>query len=145
MDITFYRITDAPNKLEKTLENGYILTGTLRADTEIINPTIRVGFDCSAYNYVYIPVFNRYYFINSIKVVNNHMWEISCVVDVLMTYKDAIKTLVAELNNTANPNPYNANADYPTEVRIDTKQIDFPYSFERDNYMIMVAVGSGLV
>lgn len=145
MNITLYKITDATNKLEKTLENGIIISGTLRAQTSIINPKFKLGFDCSAYNYIYVPAFNRYYFITNITTINNNIWEIECAIDVLMTYKDNIKSLDAILSNGANPNPYNTDADYPREVRTNVKRIDFNYTFVRNNYMVMVAVGSGLI
>lgn len=145
MVITLYRINEPSNKLEKTLENGVSITGTLRADTSITSPVIKLGFDCSAYNYLYIPVFNRYYFITDITILSNTMFEISTQVDVLMTYSDEIKALNAILANGENINPYNSDADYPTEIRTEVKKIDFPYTFAQDDYMVMVAVGSGLV
>lgn len=145
MVIILYRIDEPTNKLEKTLENGVSVTGTLRADTSIITPTIKLGFDCSAYNYMYIPVFNRYYYITDITILSDTMFEITTQVDVLMSYADSIKNLTAILTNGENINPYNSDADYPTEIRTEVKQIDFPYTFAKDDYMVMVAVGSGLV
>ena len=41
-------------------------------------------------NYVYIPEFNRYYFINDIISIRTNMWRLNMHVDVLMSYKDSI-------------------------------------------------------
>lgn len=41
-------------------------------------------------NYVYIPDFNRYYFINDIISIRNNMWRLNMHVDVLMSYKKEI-------------------------------------------------------
>lgn len=46
-------------------------------------------------NYCYIPDFNRYYFVQNITSVAIDLWRVSLKVDVLMTYKNVIKTLNA--------------------------------------------------
>lgn len=140
-----YTINEPSNKLVKTLKDGVTITGTLRMDTSIISPIIKLGFDCSAYNYLYIPVFKRYYFITDIKVLSNSMFEIYTQIDVLMSYADAIKATTAVLTSGENINPYNADANYPTEVRTELKKLEYPYTFAKDDYMVMIAVGSGLV
>ena len=56
-------------------------------------------------NYMYIPLFNRYYFINDIISVRNHLWRVTSNVDVLMSYKDQIletNTFVARNQNEFN-------------------------------------------
>lgn len=56
-----------------------------------------ISSDVSLYyaNYVYIPEFSRYYYINDIIVVTNALIQINTDVDVLMSFKDAILTLDA--------------------------------------------------
>ena len=46
--------------------------------------------DIPTFNYVYIPVFNRYYFVDNIVSVRNRLWRISMSVDVLMSFKEQI-------------------------------------------------------
>lgn len=46
-------------------------------------------------NYVYIPDFNRYYFINDIVSVRQNLWRIVLHVDVLMSYKKEISNTYA--------------------------------------------------
>lgn len=41
-------------------------------------------------NYLYIPDFNRYYFINDITSVRNNLWRLTTHVDVLMSYQKEI-------------------------------------------------------
>jgi hypothetical protein len=42
-------------------------------------------------NYMYIPSFSRYYFINNVISINNEICEVHAHVDVLSTYKDEIR------------------------------------------------------
>lgn len=49
-------------------------------------------------NYVYIPEFNRYYFINDIISIRTNMWRLDMHVDVLMSYKNQIKQMNAFVN-----------------------------------------------
>lgn len=56
-------------------------------------------------NYVYIPDFNRYYFINDITSVRQNLWRLSLHVDVLMSYKKEINNTYAFISR--NENVYN--------------------------------------
>lgn len=49
-------------------------------------------------NYVYIPEFNRYYYINDIISIRTNMWRLNMHVDVLMSYKKQIKQMNAFVN-----------------------------------------------
>lgn len=71
MNITFYRVSDPPNKLIKNI-TGVI--GTARAlsptgQINVLNPVITVAYDSTNgdklinANYAYIDTFHRYYFI----------------------------------------------------------------------------------
>ena len=97
LSVTLYNSTSPVEKIEKTLTAGGTYSCSLKDTTSVLNPVIivRTSDPVYNYNYVYIQEFDRYYFINDIKSVNNNVWEISAHVDVLETYKDAI------LSNTA--------------------------------------------
>lgn len=61
-------------------------------DTSIMTPTFKIARESSSiisYNYCYCSNFNRYYFITDIRSYQN-FWYISCVCDVLATYKSTI-------------------------------------------------------
>ena len=93
MTLTLYKNNSEQNAVTKSLTQVQTLTGTLRNGTSIIDPVILVSdvSDISGVNYCKINEFNRYYFINNIKSVNNNLWELSCHVDVLQSYADEIR------------------------------------------------------
>lgn len=72
----------------------YVIDNNLRYVTyngiKIIWDTFINDYVLSA-NYVYIPDFNRYYFINDITSVRQNLWRLTLHVDVLMSYKNEIK------------------------------------------------------
>ena len=94
MDITLYYNSSEDNKLSKSLTNELLVQGTLRDRSDLLNPDILMkGVDFTIYNYAYIPVFNRYYFIRGYDIYRNDMYIVSMEVDVLQTFKDEIKNL----------------------------------------------------
>lgn len=84
--------------VSKTLDTGISISDVvLKRDTSILKPILHVAtnYDITAYNYMYISNFNRYYFIDDIVSVGYERWEISGHVDVLQTYKDIIEEQTA--------------------------------------------------
>lgn len=83
-----------PHQLDKSLETVMQVSGNLREGTSIIDPVIKIECDLASVakcNYMYIPVFGRYYFITDISSVTTDLVEFSCHVDVLNTYKQQIR------------------------------------------------------
>ena len=93
MTLTLYKNNSEQNAVTKSLTQVQTMTGTLRNGTSIIDPVILVSdvTDISGVNYCKIDEFNRYYFINNIKSVNNNLWELSCHVDVLQSFATEIR------------------------------------------------------
>jgi hypothetical protein len=82
------------NKMDKAITPIATLSGTLKETTSIIDPVIIIEGNLSDYtgcNYMTIEAFGRSYFVNNIKSVNNGLIEITAHVDVLSTYKNAIR------------------------------------------------------
>lgn len=82
------------NRLDKSLTDLITLSGTLRAETSVIDPVIIVEGDLSSFvncNYMTIDSFNRKYFVNNIRSIRNGLFEITAHVDVLTTYANQIR------------------------------------------------------
>lgn len=107
--IVLYNNNSEPNRVNKTeyLQKYADILGSLRDSCSIINPTITFEFSSfPTFNYAYIPIFNRYYFVDSIVSVRKNLWEISLSIDPLMTYKENIlkqKAFIARNEFTFNP------------------------------------------
>ena len=106
--IKLYHNKAEANRVDKT---NYItlvkeVLGVLRESTSIIDFSVVLELDTFPnFNYVYIEIFNRYYFVSDIVSVNKNIWEVSLSCDVLMSYKDAINACTAFVDR--NENTYN--------------------------------------
>lgn len=92
-------ISDPRNKIKKSPKWEYELTGTLRDSCDVSNPSVdlRIGDSVSIKiptltkcNYMYIPNFNRYYYITNIRIVRNTIATVSGHVDVLKSFQSEI-------------------------------------------------------
>ena len=98
------------NKLDKTITDIATLSGVLKQETSIIDPVFIIEGDISQYincNYCTISTFGRSYFINNIRSIKQNLFEISCHVDVLSSFKTQIRNNTAILKRSeANWNLY---------------------------------------
>lgn len=91
--------------LDKTVSGVATLTGELRNDSNIVNPSILVNASASSIagcNYMTIEAFNRSYFITDITSVSNTLSIVSGHCDVLSTYKSAIRSSAAIVSRSDN-------------------------------------------
>ena len=104
MRVELYINNSEVEKVVKNLTTLQSLEGTLREATSILNPTIKIEglTDIDKINYMYIPDFARYYFVNDIRSIRNNLYEVSAHVDVLMTYAEQIKQQKAVIRRQEN-------------------------------------------
>lgn len=107
-----YNMTCERIKIDKTrhLTQYLQLKGVFRSAVDVENPLLTLYLDAyPAFNYVYLPFFNRYYFVVGVRNISKNIYEINLKVDVLYTYKDEIKNCLAEIirsSITEKQNPY---------------------------------------
>ena len=120
--IDLYKYSGESNRLDK---NNYLtpivsVKGFFRDEVSIINPVIRIEYEgVFDINYIYIPKFKRYYFIDDVVSVRTNMWEISCSVDVLMSYSSSIRNMTAFIDR----NEFEYNEMIPDDNRIFTPEV----------------------
>lgn len=94
-----YQYVGEKNVIHKSsnLQNPNLIAYQLNDSCNILNPSLLIDTSdmklvdyIMKYNYIYIPLFERYYYITDIVAVRNYIWQIDCKVDVLMTYNSDI-------------------------------------------------------
>lgn len=145
MDLRLYYTSDENNKINKSLSNGVILTGTMRDSSSIINPVILVeGSSFSEYNYAYIPQFDRYYFIKGITNYRNNLWILELECDVLMSFKSSILNMNCILIETEDRGADRYLADsrvWVAKVKDKTDIINFPNGLLANGEYILITAG----
>lgn len=144
MRLNLYKNLSDKNHVDKNItQMGNQLTGTLRDNCSIINPVIEIesytGFDFAECNYAYIPEFKRYYYINNI-TLKNKMYELTMHVDVLMSYKDEIRSNTAVISRQENNyNLYLQDGVFKTKAFSHIQVVQFPDGFSDFNFIFSVA------
>lgn len=147
MKITLYFNNSEPNKMRKNLAEVSTVDGTLRTQSSVIDPVVRIAgeLNLSKVNYMYIDGFQRYYFINDIVSVRTGIWEISAHVDVLSTYANQVSVLPCVIGR--NEYEYNLFLDddrFLVNSNRLVQTVEFPNKFPTSgsNYIITISGGS---
>lgn len=144
MEIILYITSSEKNAINKQLQSGVTLSGTLRNESSVINPSIVIQIDNpSQYNYCYIPDFNRYYFITDIISVRNDLWRLKCNVDVLMSFQSQILNLdvIVSDNSLPDTETYMNGDQWQTLVKTSTYVINFPSGLLDNGEYILITSG----
>lgn len=145
MNIVLYENYSEKEAIVKDIQSAYTLTGSLRGESSIINPSFLIEHsNPSNYNYCYIADFGRYYFISNITSVRTGIWKIDCSVDVLMSFQDEILALDVTVSDASvgDQRPTYMNGDvWKTTVKTKTDVIVFPSGLLDDGEYILITSG----
>lgn len=110
MNLTFYNNTGDIRQLNKSItavKSG--VTAQVGYAVTLTDPSFVMDYDASLVNanYVYVAEWGRYYYVNNRTMLNGNQIELTCHVDVLMSFKDAILSsdCIAE-RSASKVNPY---------------------------------------
>lgn len=116
----------------------------LKKPTGVVHPTLELtGGNMSAFNYAYIPTFNRYYYVTEWTSLNAHMWEAQLEVDVLASYReqilgsDAFVQYAESDYNTMIPDPRLPKSDSCQNIKY-----EFPLTYFDSTGCIVLSVVS---
>lgn len=144
MEITLYVNNSEVNRIGKNLTNAFTLSGTLREQTNVIEPDILITMgNPTEYNYAYIPLFKRYYFIKDITSVRNGLWRLHLTVDTLETYKNEILNCSCILDNTNETglDNYLTGGNWVAKVKDKTEIKTFPNGLLDTGEFILITAG----
>lgn len=145
MNIAFGSTTSEKRQLDKDVSYSVSLSGTLRNETNVVNPTILVEANVSTLagcNYMSIPAFHRQYFITDIRAISADLCEVSGHCDVLSSFKSGIRSNTAVVARSAQSGNWNLFLNDPmTKVTNKTNVITLSSgfdSFPKNQFSIML-------
>lgn len=149
MELNLFTCNAENERVDKTnyISNRFVLNGNLKDASSVIDPVILIEKNNPTlydYNYMYIPEFKRWYYINDIISVKNGLWEIHAHVDVLYTWGADIKRMngVADkLEDILNANVYFDDGSFIMDSRNDIEVKEFPSGLNENGSYILICAG----
>ena len=143
--ISLFKTVSENNRVVKTLTDEKQLSGELRNQTSVLNPSIVIesADNISTYNFAYISEFGRYYYITDIVSIRTNCWIVSMRCDVLMSYKDEIRSMNVILNNTQETglSNYLSSPNWVNLVKTKTDIKTFPKGLSNEGEFILITAG----
>lgn len=146
LNCNLYVNHSAPNVANKALSDETSVEILLKDDTKIENPVIKIRKTDTIekavhdFNYLYIPKFDRYYFIEKRVSLNATVWQLECKVDVLSSFLPELKELNAIIERSNKFfNTYITDDSYTVQNRTRVQTKTFPNGFGTDSLLLVVA------
>lgn len=149
ISIAFYSNASEKNVVDKNIISQFqTSTVDLKDSCSVTDPVLIVNVTSTntiqklirAVNYCYITDFRRYYYVTNITILRNAVFEVSCHVDVLMSYKDSIRSNTAIiLRQENNFNLYLNDGVFKCYQNPVVITREFPGGFTGHSYVLAVA------
>lgn len=137
MVIELYRNTSPNNALHKVLNLVTIQDCALKDMSSFITLSIDLKYNqIIDFNYVYIPEFQRYYFINDIETLRNNVYRINLQIDVLTSYKDTILNSNLHITKGTSDLPIDKNITSTLNKKV--SKHDFDIAFNKDGTILVI-------
>ena len=141
MIVKTYNTESSLNTINKVINFVTDIDVKFKDEVNIYNPTIVLKYDeLIDFNYMYIDKFKRYYFIETVEVFPNKIYNLTLKCDVLMSFKDDI---LNSYGNVITQTNYNKYYDYNSMSEV-IKEVDIINSDviqEYEDSMILVTIG----
>lgn len=144
MEIILYNNLSEENRINKNLDEVESLTGSLRdKNTSIENPVVRISRSSpTGFNYVKIPAFDRFYFVQDVTIEVNGILLLNLAVDRLQSFKDSIlqQEIIVEQSTNSN-DVYLPDNSWLTNVKTKTDILNFSNGFLDNGEFILITAG----
>lgn len=132
------------NKMDKSVSTVVTLNGSLRNETEVVNPRILIEADVFPdANYLTITEFKRSYFIEDVRSVRNKIWEVIAHSDPLSSFKSEIRSNTALiLRQENNFDLYLNDGVFKCKQNSRVEYQTFPNGFDNFNFILLAAGGA---
>lgn len=143
MDITLYKNHSSDNVIDKNLSEISVLRDCkIKSSENIININVILKTDITIMdcNYLFISELNKYYFIRNVQVNPTGIYNLSCEIDVLYTYRDLIKKLNAVCIETSIFDDYLQSNTYDVLSTLTSKSVTIPFD-KSVNDVLTVTMG----
>lgn len=144
IDLTLYTTSSEPEEINKFLANNSNLSGAFRGEVSVLRPVILIEHEIPvAFNYAYIPSFDRYYYVDDMLSIRTNLWELHLRVDVLMSHRGGILNsmgIVADSESVAE-DLYSSGPQWQTKVKKKTDILPFSAGFSTTPYFILITAG----
>ena len=141
--VTLYNYNGNRNTVNKKFGYSEEIDGEIFEESNILYPvlTIRLQYVFN-FNYCYIPLLERYYFIDSITYLSIDKVRLKLSVDVLKSYESEILWTNATVTQTDNPDKYSSNRETIYNRKPNFEKIEFPnkHLFNDTGTIIMVTI-----
>lgn len=143
MNIQLMINSSEKNKINKLLTTVDTLEGSLKESSSIIDPVIMIEYDDpTAFNYCYIEVFHRYYYVKNVTVIHHNIMQLTLHVDVLTSFKNEIlQQAIIMDKNTSNFDNYLIDNNRIVNVKTKTDIMNFPYGLLESGQFILITAG----
>lgn len=139
MTVKFYSFSKRPNSTKQPAANSEALTLStveLKEECNFITPVLKLKgltsgttFVPGMYNYVYIPLWLRYYFIRDWRYING-LWEVELIVDALASFKTDIGTTSTYIERCASSSDGNIiDVLYPAKTNVSITKVNVACSW----------------
>ena len=145
MNVEIYKNLSENSVIGKTKTLVYQTQCEIKGESSIINPVLILQYNeqLFASNYVYIPAWSRYYFIDDVRVLTGGRVEVSLSVDVLESFKDSILELNVILSDTEQTglNNYLPSESFVINCKHKTDIVNFSNGLLDNGEYILITAG----
>ena len=143
MEIDLYQYEGNPNTINKTLTNPNVINGYMSNDLDIDSPTIKLASYELKYNYVYIPLLKRYYFIDAVRIDPNGIWHTKLTLDVLKTFAGEITRATVHVIEGECDQYEISQSNTATPLKVfDTVALTNPFTYDSKT-TVLIALNTG--